>query len=140
MLKHSLEGGNMWDIRFSYNIFKQNKFCVTPIVSKTVNDGFTDEGTHCNVYNRFKVVFDESAKTDFLFPAEVKENNFFSNQVYAYYSFFARIKGRILTKYYARQKQFSLTFLLVNIGNISTHQHCQIYYPKLARLINLFFI
>ena len=140
MLKHSLQGGNMWDIRFSYNIFKQNKLCVTPVTSKTINDGFTEEGTHCNVYNRFDVVFDESNKTDFIFLDEVKENKSFSSQVYAYYSFFARVKGKILTKYYARHKKFSMAFLLLNINTANAHHYWQIYHTKIARILELTFI
>ena len=110
MLKHSLQGGDMWDIRFSYNIFKQNKFCVTPIVSKTINEGFTDEGTHCNGYNRFKVVFDESGRVDFSFPDDTTEMKSFSKQVYSYFSIFARVRGKILTRYYARKKKLSWHF------------------------------
>lgn len=134
MLKHSLQGGNMWDIRFSYNIFKQNKLCVTPVTSKTINDGFTVEGTHCNVYNRFDVVFDESNKTDFIFVDEVKEIKSFSSQVYAYYSFFARVKGKILTKYYTRQK-ISMAFLLLNINMFTAPHFYQVYYTKIIRFL-----
>ena len=59
MLESCMEGGGMWDIRFCYNMFKQNRYSVIPFLSKVENVGFNELATHCKTvkYNRFKYIF-----------------------------------------------------------------------------------
>lgn len=67
MLKKCMNGGNMWDIRFCYNMFKLDMYSIIPILSKTDNIGFNELATHCKPikYKRFTITFDESCKLDF---------------------------------------------------------------------------
>jgi len=68
MLKHYFLGkNNSWAIRWSYNMWKQNKFSVYPKVSKIQNIGFGEDATHCKGVNIYKTVLDTSGKCDFNF-------------------------------------------------------------------------
>ncbi len=67
MLKDCMNGGGMWDIRFCYAMFVQNKFSVIPIMSKTDNVGFTDLATHCKPvkFKRFTATLDSTYTSQF---------------------------------------------------------------------------
>lgn len=86
-----------WWVRFCYSQFKLGKLTVYPIQSKVINDGFTAEATHCNVYNRYRVDFDQSGKITFAFPEEVFNDPKLSDRFFYYYSLRARIIGKIKT-------------------------------------------
>lgn len=94
-----------WWVRFCYSQFKLGGFTIYPIFSKIINDGFTAEATHCNVYNRYRVDFDKSNKVVFALPHEVTEDRQLSKRFFYYYLIRARIIGKIKT-------------LLMNIGLI----------------------
>lgn len=74
MLKTCMDGGGMWDIRFCYNMFKQNRFSIIPFSSKVENIGFNDLATHCKTvkYNRFKYTLDTSLNRKFIMPADLQ--------------------------------------------------------------------
>lgn len=68
MLKHFKEGkNNSWAIRYSYNIFKQNKYCIYPRISKIQNIGFGSNSTHCSGEHIHKTILDDSENTHFNF-------------------------------------------------------------------------
>ncbi len=71
-----------WAIRFNYSQFLQGKTTCFPIVSKVYNCGFSDEGTNCRKvrFNRFKMDFDTSKNTDFVFCDMINEDPYFVKQ------------------------------------------------------------
>ena len=98
MLKKSMLGKiNSWYIRFTYNQFKQNKLTVYPFTSKVINIGFMDSATHCDTYNRNKVIFDSTLKKEFNLPTEFVIDQNIRKQLYKYKSLTHRATGKILT-------------------------------------------
>jgi hypothetical protein len=68
MLKSYMEGkNNSWAIRWSYSMFKQNKYCIYPKYSKVQNIGFGVDGTHCKGPNIYKTILDMSSQCEFDF-------------------------------------------------------------------------
>lgn len=91
MLKQCMEGGNMWDIRVSYNLFVQNKYVVYPFLSKVYNVGYRADAIHCkDTYNRFKIDLDNKLDKDFSFEEKMIENSKIHKQVYHYHSLILR--------------------------------------------------
>ena len=76
MLESCMDGGGMWDIRFCYNMFKQNRSSVIPFLSKVENVGFNELATHCKTvkYNRFKYILDTTKKRTFNMPDNLRLN------------------------------------------------------------------
>jgi len=69
MLRETMEGKiRAWDIRLFYYQFKHKLVSLYPVSSKTVNIGFTKEGSNTFGYNRYKTTLDMSNKQDFVFP------------------------------------------------------------------------
>jgi hypothetical protein len=98
MLKKSMLGKiNSWYIRFAYNQFKQSKLTVYPFTSKVINIGFMDSATHCDTYNRNKVIFDSSLNKEFSLPTEFVIDQTIRKQLYKYKSLVHRATGKILT-------------------------------------------
>ena len=87
-----------WWVRFCYSQFKLGKETVYPVRSKVINDGFTEEATHCNVYNRYRVDFDTSNQYVFEFPKLIKHDITLEKRFFYYYSIRARIIGKIKTQ------------------------------------------
>lgn len=73
MLSKCMQGGGMWDIRFTYNMFKKNKYTIMPFVSKTHTIGFNSLAVHCKPvkFNRFKYVIDSGETRDFKMPSNI---------------------------------------------------------------------
>lgn len=86
-----------WWVRFCYTEFKLRKQTVYPIRSKVINDGFTTKATHCNVYNRYRVDFDQSGTVDFVLPKEVYTDQKLVDRFFYYYSVKARVIGKLKT-------------------------------------------
>ena len=86
-----------WWVRFSYTQFKLGKMTLYPVLSKVINDGFTNEATHCNVYNRYRVDFDQTGKTGFELPKDTVCDEKLNKRFFYYYSVRARIIGKIKT-------------------------------------------
>ncbi|MDT0642311.1 glycosyltransferase [Zunongwangia sp. F363] len=98
MLLASMEGRvDSWFIRFTYNQFKKGKYTVFPVQSKVVNNGFMQNATHTNTYNRIKVLFDESEEVAFNFPKDISIDSTIGRSVYRYKSLGYRITGKFLT-------------------------------------------
>lgn len=100
MLKACMRGGNMWDIRFCYNMYKQNKYCVTPIISKTNNIGFNELAIHCKPikYQRYKINFDLSNNKLFKLAKGMPIHKGLIRQNLFVHSYFMRIVSKTLNK------------------------------------------
>ncbi|MEP7279958.1 MAG: hypothetical protein ABI813_15020, partial [Bacteroidota bacterium] len=67
MLLHTMEGKiRAWDIRLFYYQFKHKLVTLYPVTSKTINIGFTKEGSNTFGYNRYKPILDTSNKKLFV--------------------------------------------------------------------------
>lgn len=98
MLKDYMEGrNNSWYIRFTYSMFLQKKYSISPVKSLVINDGFRSQSTHCNTYNRYTVDFFNEFKTEFAIPKQIEWNPIISKKVYKYWSIPYRIYGKIMT-------------------------------------------
>lgn len=98
MLKNYMEGkNNSWYIRFTYSMFLQGKFGISPIKSLVINDGFRVQSTHCNTYNRYTVDFFNEYKSDFSIPEHIEWDPKISKKVYKYWSIPYRFYGKIMT-------------------------------------------
>lgn len=68
MLKHYMQGkNNSWAIRWSYAMYKQEKYCIYPKISKIQNIGFGKDATHCSNTNIYQTTLDSSANCEFNF-------------------------------------------------------------------------
>lgn len=101
MLNDFMEGkNNSWAIRFCYAQFKLNKLTVFPIISKIDNIGFGENSTNCNVYNRFKIDFDNTQNRCFALPKKIVSNNEIQRQIVDYFSIKTRVKSKFITWYF----------------------------------------
>jgi len=76
MLRHCVEGKNhSWAIRWSYAMFKQDKFCVYPKVSKIQNIGFGDGATNCKGIDIYQTDLDKTKNETFKFVQNIKINH-----------------------------------------------------------------
>lgn len=98
MLRKTIQGKiNSWYVKFTYNQFLQNKMTVYPFTSKVINIGFTDSATHCDTYNRNKVIFDRSGNREFEFSDDVKIEKIIEKQLFHYKTIHYRAVGKIFT-------------------------------------------
>lgn len=68
MLKNYMKGkNNSWAIRWSYAMFKKNKYCIYPKLSKVQNIGFGIDATHCTGVNIYQTNLDQTSKRIFEF-------------------------------------------------------------------------
>lgn len=71
MLTHCMLGKNhSWAIRWSYAMYKQDKYCIYPKVSKVQNIGFGADATNCSGINIYQTDIDTSSKCVFNFIDE----------------------------------------------------------------------
>lgn len=97
MLKNFMEGKiSSWYIRFCYSMFKQNRYCICPIRSLVINEGFRPDSTHCNQYNRYKVDYNETYQEQFTSPKIPTINDEIQKKVLQYWSIKYRIYGKLL--------------------------------------------
>ncbi len=97
MLKKCMNGGNMWDIRFCYNMFKLDMYSIIPVLSKTDNIGYNELATHCKPikYKRFTITFDESCKLDFNISTMMQPDERIIKQRLRISSFYVRLLTRL---------------------------------------------
>lgn len=62
---------NSWAIRWGYTHFKNNAFCVLPVISKIQNIGTDKSGVHCAKTNKFTVELDDGYKQEWKFTNDV---------------------------------------------------------------------
>ena len=85
-----------WAIRFCFAQFLQDKVSLFPTISKVANDGFDGTGTNCKKYCRFKFDFDESSKTNFLFPEDSGINRQLYKSAMSYHSIPIRLWSKLM--------------------------------------------
>lgn len=99
MLKGWKTGANnSWYIRFNYAMHKQGRYSVAPLQSLVRNDGFGDDATHCNTYNRYKIDFMSSYKSDWSVPEYLEWNKRIDKESVRFWSIPYRVYGKIRTK------------------------------------------
>lgn len=98
MLKGYMEHkNNSWYIRFNYSMYKQKRYSIMPVKSLVRNDGFGDDASNCNSYNRYKVDFEMEHKGEFNVPERFEPcERIISNSV-RYWQLPYRIYGKIMT-------------------------------------------
>lgn len=75
MLKHCIEGKNhSWAIRWSYTMYKLDKYCFYPKISKIQNVGFGEEATNCKGVDIYQTNLDKSENCDFKFNKNIEIN------------------------------------------------------------------
>ena len=61
MLRDWHEGRNSsWAVRFCWSMFRQRRFCISPLKSLVKNSGFGEGATHCKGYDRYKSDFNDT--------------------------------------------------------------------------------
>ncbi len=98
MLKGYMERKNhSWYIRFNYSMYKQKRYSIMPVKSLVRNDGFGDDASNCNTYNRYKVDFETEHKGKFNVPERFEPcERIIANSV-RYWQLTYRIYGKIMT-------------------------------------------
>lgn len=105
MLIKQLKGEiDSWSIRFDYNVFKNNGYCVYPIKSFILNKGMKGNGTHFKIPAEIKVELIQFKKENFLFSIEPNDdliNSFrkFHNEQLSFKNKFIRRVNYLLKKY-----------------------------------------
>lgn len=96
MLKKCMNGGNMWDIRFCYNMFRKKMYSVIPVVSKCDNIGFNEHAIHCKPvkFKRYSISLDNGEKISFNIPRHIEPDMRIIRQRLKISSF----KVRLITK------------------------------------------
>lgn len=95
MLSQSLNGKiDSWFVWWALNQHQNKAFTVYPILSKTINGGFSKESTHCKGIDVFSINFDETNTREFKFE-HPSENAEISSNFLHYYSLKHKILFRI---------------------------------------------
>lgn len=94
---------NSWWIRFSYNMFKLNRYAVCPTKSLVRNDGFGADSTHCNVYDRYKIDFNDENIDNFYIPENLEWSKAINRHATRYWSLPYRVYGKMMTEYYRKR-------------------------------------
>lgn len=99
MLKDQMEGKiDSWAIRWCYNQFKDNSFCIYPVKSKIRNLGTDATGTHCGARKKYDVKLDTGGRK-IIFPKSLAMNQEILNQFSAYYGTWRKMKMVQLLKF-----------------------------------------
>lgn len=76
MLKHCMEGKNhSWAIRWSYTMYKLDKYCFYPKISKIQNVGFGEDATNCKGIDIYQTFLDNSDNYNFKFNKNIEVNH-----------------------------------------------------------------
>jgi hypothetical protein len=98
MLKHYFEGkNNSWAIRWSYNMWRQKKYCVYPTVSKIQNIGFGENATHCKSINIYRTNLDKSNKCLFNFATSDYYNDQIEKEFRFQYSYINKFFKKLIS-------------------------------------------
>lgn len=98
LFAHKAGKKSTWWARFCYSQFNLGKYTAYPMRSKVINEGFTGDATHCNVYNTFKVDFDKTDKRVFELPKDIKIDKKLQRRFFSYYTFWSRVNRQIKTR------------------------------------------
>lgn len=75
MLKSCMEGKNhSWAIRWSYTMYKLDKYCFYPKISKIQNIGFGEDATNCKGVDIYQTSLDNSKNCNFKFDKDIQLN------------------------------------------------------------------
>ena len=100
MLKQYQEGrNNSWAIRWTYSMFKQNKYCIHPKYSKIQNIGFGNDATHCTGIDIYNTKLDDGNQKKFNFTDDIKPKKIIANEIKYKYSYRNKIIMKILNKF-----------------------------------------
>ncbi|MEP6749985.1 MAG: hypothetical protein ABJB86_19760 [Bacteroidota bacterium] len=98
MLRETMEGKiRAWDIRLFYYQFKRKMLTLYPVSSKTVNIGFTPEGSNTFGYNRYKTKLDDTNKQQFVLPDNSQVDNRLNKAFLRKNSLSNRVKTRLFS-------------------------------------------
>ena len=76
MLIHCIEGKNhSWAIRWSYTMYKLDKYCFYPKISKVQNVGFGEDATNCKGIDIYQTDLDNSDNCNFKFNKNIEVNH-----------------------------------------------------------------
>ncbi|MCJ8322845.1 MAG: glycosyltransferase [Rhizobiales bacterium] len=102
MLRHYFDGkNNSWAIRWSYSMFKKNKYCIYPTVSKVQNIGFGIDATHCKGVDIYQTTLDQTNLSEFKFNDEDKVDPIIAKQFK--YRFSYQNKALKTAQYYLKR-------------------------------------
>ena len=98
MLNRQVKGKiDSWAIRFDYHHYKHNYLDVFPTKSKVAYNGFNSDATHtkmkCDTYD---TLLDITGQCTFSFSEDLKTDKYITKQFYKHYSFYSRLKDRVL--------------------------------------------
>jgi glycosyltransferase involved in cell wall biosynthesis len=95
MLSDYMKGrNNSWYIRFNYAMHKQSRYSVCPLRSLVRNDGFGEDATHCNTYNRYKTDFESKHIGIFRVATTIQPDKRLMQEAVKYWSIPYRIYGK----------------------------------------------
>ena len=98
MLRHYKEGkNNSWAIRWSYAMYKQNKYAIYPKISKVQNIGFGENATHCTGINIYQAALDETFDFDFDFTNNITPHSKIVKEFKYQYSYTNKLIKKITT-------------------------------------------
>jgi len=105
MLKSCMEGRNhSWAIRWSYSMYKQNKYCFYPKVSKIQNVGFGENATNCKGVDIYQTNLDNSENCNFKFNKNIQIDDQITKEFAYVYSYSNKAIKRIKSYIYRLKK------------------------------------
>ena len=100
MLKHCMEGKNhSWAIRWSYAMYKLNKYCFYPKVSKVQNVGFGKDATNCKGIDIYQTILDNNENCNFKFNKNIEINKQITKEFAYVFSYTNKVIKRIKIKF-----------------------------------------
>jgi hypothetical protein len=98
LLNHIYGKNDSWAVRFAFSQIHENRFTISPVISKVKNIGFGADATHCkSVYNKDRILFDNSSRRTFHFTEDLQLDEAIALQLKKQSSLRERAKGKILS-------------------------------------------
>ncbi len=105
MLRHCIEGKNhSWAIRWSYTMYKLNKYCFYPKVSKIQNVGFGEDATNCTSIDIYQTNLDKSENCNFNFNSSIEVNKQLTKEFAYVFSYTNKALKKIKNKIFGLLK------------------------------------
>lgn len=100
MLQLQMEGKiDSWAIRWDYAHFRNNAYCLRPIVSLVSNIGLDNSGTHCGTTTKFDVLYNHDTLVEPPLPNELLFSKHINNQFAYFYDGTARDASTLVFSY-----------------------------------------
>lgn len=90
------EGAKLWAVKFCYAMFRNGCYQVSPVKSLVRNDGFGEESTNCNSYNRYKYIFNNT-QTVFTPVENLSYNSRLDQSANRFWTIKYRIWGKLMS-------------------------------------------